>query len=171
MNFFDLIKKRHSIRQYKKREVEKDNIKKILEAAKAAPSAGNVQAYHIFVVKQQVNKDQLALASFGQNFIAQAGVIFVFMADPSRSSSRYGSRGAELYATQDATIACSYAQLAARDLGLGACWVGAFDEERVRLILKAPNEMLPVAILPVGYSAVPGSRSQRRPLKDIFTDS
>ncbi len=167
MNFADLVKRRHSIRKFTKKEVDKDKLKKILQAASSAPSAGNLQAYQIFVVKKQEQKDQLTLAALGQNFIAQAPVVLVFVADSHRSASRYGSRGAKLYCIQDASLACAYAQLMVRDLGMGSTWVGAFDEETIREIVSVSSEMIPVAILPIGYSAVPGLRSQRRNIKDI----
>jgi len=169
MNFSEVLKKRHSIRTYRKKEVEAEKLKKLLDCINQAPSAGNLQAYHIYVVKKQEYRDQLALSAFGQNFIAQAPLVLVFMADLSRSSTRYGQRGVELYAIQDATIACAYAQLIARELGLGSCWVGAFDEERVKALLQTPNEYRPVALMPLGYSSVKGSRSQRKKVKEIYT--
>lgn len=169
MNFSQVLKKRHSIRSYRKKEIEPVKLKKLLELINQAPSAGNLQAYHIYIVKEQNYRDQLSLAAFGQNFIAQAPLVLVFMADLARSSSRYNQRGAELYAVQDATIACAYAQLVAQDLGLGSCWVGAFDEDRVRTLLRAPAEYKPIAIVPLGYGSIKGSRSQRKKVKDIYT--
>jgi nitroreductase len=107
----------------------------------------------------------------GQNFIAQAPLVLIFAAEPARSAERYGRRGEVLYSIQDATIACAYAQLMIRQLGLGSCWVGAFDEEAVREIISVSSEIIPVAILPVGYPAVPGEKGQRRSLKEIVSET
>ncbi|MBU1148742.1 nitroreductase family protein [Patescibacteria group bacterium] len=167
MDFCELIKKRHSIRCFAKKEITSEHLKKILNAANLAPSAGNLQSYQIFTVKKQAAKDQLALAAFGQNFIASAPIVLVMVADSQQSAAQYGQRGKELYAIQDATIAGAYAQLMIRELGLGSCWVGAFDSEAVREIISVSAEMIPVAIIPVGYPAVPGSRAQRKNLNEI----
>lgn len=164
--FFSVLDERRSIRKYKNKDIEKDKLEKILEAANSAPSAGNLQAYEIVLIKEKKNKRALAAASFGQDFIAQAPVVLVFCANPNRSAVRYSSRGHELYSIQDATIAASYAQLAATALGLGSVWVGAFDESSVSKIINAKS-VKPVAIIPIGYpDEKPGKRC-RRDLDDI----
>lgn len=160
MEFFDLIEERRSIRKFEKKKVEEEKLKKILEAANSAPSAGNLQSYNFFVIKNQKIKEALAEAAWGQDFISEAPVVLVFFANPILSSSKYGTRGANLYSIQDATIACSYAQLAAANLGLGTVWVGAFSDEAVKKIIGV--DLIPVAILPIGYPAEKPRKTPRQ---------
>jgi nitroreductase len=165
MEFFDVVDKRHSIRAYKDKEVEEEKLRKILETANKAPSAGNLQAYEIFVVKDQNKRKALAEAAFSQDFIVDAPVVLVFCSNPTRSSWK-GKRGG-LYSLQDATIAACYAQLAVTALGLSSCWVGAFSEEEVLKILGSPKGLVPICIMPIGYAAEEPEITGRRSLKDI----
>jgi nitroreductase len=125
-----------------------------------------LQAYEIFLVRDERKKEALADAALGQEFVAEAPVVLVFCANPSRSARRYGSRGRDLYSIQDATIACTFAMLAATSLGLGSCWVGAFDDEEVKRILGI-KDLKPIAILPIGYPAQRPFPTSRRSLKDL----
>lgn len=165
MDFLEVIKKRKSIRRLKEREVEEEKIRKILEVVRQAPSAGNLQAYKVFVIKSKEKRETLAQAALGQRFIAEAPVVLVFCAHPQGSALRYGRRGGELYSLQDATIACSYAQLAAADLGLGSCWVGAFYEDEVQEVLG--TNLLPVGILPIGYPDEDPVRPEKKEVEEI----
>lgn len=167
MEFFELVQERCSVRAFQARTVPDDVLRKILEAANRAPSAGNLQAYEIYVLTQPQARAQVARAALDQSFIAQAPVVLVFCAHPARSERRYRERGVRLYALQDATIACSFAMLAGTALGLGSVWVGAFDDEGVRRAIGAPRGHLPVAILPLGYAAERPFASARRSLDDL----
>jgi nitroreductase len=167
MEFFDVIKKRHSIRAFTSRPIEESKIKQILEAANSAPSAGNLQAYKIFLVQDEKRKRDLALASLAQSFVAEAPIVLVFCADPEASGKKYGKRGRSLYSIQDATIAAAYAQLAATDLGLASCWVGAFDDKEVLKVIGNPEGLLPVAIIPIGYPAEEPEATSRKKLEEL----
>lgn len=167
MSFFDLISSRHSVRAFKKQDIPDELIKKILKAATAAASAGNLQSYQIFVVTKKDLKKGLVSAAHEQSFIEEASVVFVFCADPKSAAKEYGNRGEELYALQDATIACTYAQLAAHSLGLGSVWVGSFDEEEVSKILDIPSSLRPIALLVVGFTAEKPEVTPRKPLSEI----
>lgn len=166
MEFEKVVKNRHSIRAFQPKKIEEEKIKKILELTNLAPSAGNLQAYEVFLVKDSKKKEFLANAALGQDFIAEAPIVFVFCANPARSAWKYGSRGRDLYSIQDATIACTFAMLAATSLGLGCCWVGAFNEEEVKRVLGI-KDLKPVAILPIGYPAEKPYITGRRDLKDL----
>jgi nitroreductase len=167
MDFFEVVRTRRSVRAYSSRPVETDKLQAILQAANLAPSAGNLQAYEIFVAQSQTVRDRLAQAAGMQEFITQAPVALVFCANPRRSAGKYGQRGATLYCLQDATIACAYAQLAAAALGLASVWVGAFEEDEVRRAIGVGADLRPVAILPLGYAAEAPGPSSRRPLRDL----
>jgi len=164
MEFFEVVKRRHCIRAFASKPIEREKLEQILTAANAAPSAGDLQAYEIYLVNKAQLLAALARAAGNQDFLAVAPLSLVFCAHPARSASRYGERGTRLFALQDATIACAFAMLAATALGLGSVWVGAFDDDAVRRVIKAPEGLLPVAILPIGYAAEKPEITPRRPL-------
>lgn len=166
-NFFDLAKQRRSIRAFESRPVEQEKVQKILETANAAPSAGNLQAYEIYLATSARDRAALARAALGQLFIASAPVVLVFCAHPARSAQRYGDRGTRLYALQDATIAVTYAMLAVADLGLASVWIGAFNDNAVWQAIGSPEGMIPVAVLPIGYAAEEPPKTARRRLDDL----
>jgi len=167
MDIFEVFTERHSIRAFTDQPIAEDVLNRILESVNRAPSAGNLQAFDIYQVTTQEHKEALMRASYDQEFLVQAPVVLVFCAVPSRSAVRYTERGETLYCIQDATIACTFAMLAATALGLGSVWVGAFDEETVSKIICAEPEHRPVAMLPIGYpNATPRIRP-RRALEEI----
>ena len=146
--------------------VEAEKVAQVLAAANAAPSAGNLQAYEIFRFTGEKERVALARAAWEQMFVAQAPVVLVFCANPARSAVKYRERGVRLYAVQDATVACTFAMLAATALGLGTVWVGAFDDARVQGVVGR-EDLLPVAILPIGYAAEEPAATPRRALGDL----
>ena len=166
MDFFEVIKKRHSARTFKNKKVEEEKLEKILKTVNLAPSAGNLQAYEIVIVKEKVKKEKLAEAALMQEFIAAAPVVLIFLANYERSMSKYGERG-KFYAILDATIAAAYAQLAATALGLATCWVGAFDDDTVLKILNAGKNYRAVAIMPLGYAKEKPFITERRDLAEL----
>lgn len=168
MNVFEAIKTRRSIRVFdSSKKVKDDQIEKLLEAARWAPSAGNLQSRFFVVVKNQKIKTELAEAATFQEFIGEASVVFVICADLERTRQRYGSRGETLYALQDGTIATQNIWLEAVELGLGAVWVGAFDKDKVSQILNLSKNLYPIAILPIGYPAEFPTPPSRRSIKEI----
>jgi nitroreductase len=165
-DFFELIRVRHSTRAYERRAVDENLLDQILEAARLAPSAGNLQAYEIIVVQDAARREELRRAAFGQPFVAEAPVVLAFVTDPARSAAKYGDRAA-LYSLQDAAIAASYAQLAATALGLGSVWVGAFEEAAVLSAIAASPPHRAVSLLVIGYAKERPVASPRRPLSDL----
>lgn len=167
MEFFQVLKARHSVRAYQNKEVEEEKLQEILKAINSAPSAGDLQAYEIVLVKEGKTRKALAQAAYGQYFIAEAPVALVFFANPERSAAKYGGRGRSIYCLQDATIAAAYAQLAATALGLGSVWVGAFNDDAVRKVMGAGPEMIPAAIICIGYPAETPHSTPRRRLAEL----
>jgi len=162
MDFNTVIDLRRSTRSFKNLSVEDEMIQQIVSAVNKAPSAGNLQAFELYLVRDLETRKELAKASYDQDFISQAPIVFVFCTNPDRNQSRYGQRGVELYSIQDATIACTYAMLAARNLGLGSVWVGAFQPDTVQKVMKLPQNQLPVALIPIGHPTNwPEPRSRR----------
>jgi nitroreductase len=167
LEFFEIISQRRSVRAYSPKPVGEENLKKIFQAANMAPSAGNLQAYQVHVFRSEDKKKALARAALDQTFLIEAPVCLVFSADPSRSATKYGERGSELYSVQDATIAGTFAMLAAVDLGLSTVWVGAFDEQMVRDVVGVKS-LRPVVIFAVGYPAEEPEATPRRAIEEIF---
>ena len=167
-DFFKTVRHRHSVRKYQTdTTIEPEKLHAILEMACAAPSAGDLQSYKIIVVKNQETRDALANAAENQTFIKEAPVSLVFCADPKRSEEKYGDRGVQLYALQDATIAAAYAQLAIVAAGLASTWVGFFDDAQVKTLLDIEEDFIPVAIITIGYPAELPAPSTRRRMDDI----
>jgi nitroreductase len=139
----------------------------LLHAMTLAPSAGNLQSYAVKVIACPELQRRLAAAAGQQMFLCEAAALLLFCADGSRSAARYRKRGESLYSVQDATIACTFAMLAATDVGLASVWVGAFDEDWVRRIVGAPDALRPVAILALGYGDERPDRRPRRPIEEV----
>jgi nitroreductase len=171
MEFFKTVEDRHSMRKYAETPVEEEKLQKILLNANRAPSAGNLQGYEIYIVRKLEQRQALVNASWDQGFLAEAPVVLIFCANPARSAERYKERGIELYCIQDATIACSFAMLAAKAVGLDSVWVGAFDEAAVSEIAHIPSNLRPVAMLPIGYAGKVPSIRPRRELRDLVHEA
>jgi nitroreductase len=171
MGFWELVRRRYSVREYDPdADVPPEQIRSILEAAIEAPSAGNCQPWHFVVVRDLDLREALAKAAYGQGFLAQAPVVIVVCCDPARSAMRYGRRGIGLYSLQDTAAATEHILLAATALGLGSCWVGAFDEAAAARALSLPKHLRPVALVSIGHPAVSSSRyTARRPLEQIVS--
>lgn len=150
MNFDEVLINRSSIRGFKNTPIEESSINQIVEHIISAPSAGNLQAYKIYIIKNKQVLSELTEASLNQDSICKSNITFVFCALPKESAKEYGKRGETLYALQDATIAASYCQLAVTNQKLASVWIGAFDDEKVAKILNLPKTEVPVAIIPVG---------------------
>jgi len=170
MDFFETVRKRHSVRRFQPRELEQEKLDTLLETINAAPSAGDLQAYEVIIVRELQTKEALAEASYSQEFVAEAPLVLVFCADHLLSASKYGKRGVELYSIQDATIAAAYCQLAATALGLATVWVGAFDPKAAAAAIDTPDHVTPVAIMPLGYPAEEPMPTPRRSLRDMVRE-
>jgi nitroreductase len=165
MGVFETILARRSIRKFKADAVGRDRLEKLLEAARWAPSAGNLQPWVFVVVTSAEVREALAAAAYGQRFVAEAPAVIAVLAVPPKDTP-YGRRGRELYCLQDTAAAVQNILLTAQDLGLGTCWVGAFDEDAAARALGAEEGERPVALVPVGVPAREG-RSARRPLAAV----
>ena len=167
MDVLEAIKERRSIRAYAAKEVSEEDVERLIEAARWAPSAGNIQPWAFVIVKDVETKRKLSSAALNQTLIQEAPVIIVVCADLIRSSSGYGSRGVHLYSIQDTAAATENILLAAQELGLATCWVGAFREDEVAKAVKAPRNLRPVAMVAVGYPAERPVAPQKRSFNEI----
>lgn len=172
MIFEEAVKKRQAVRSYLDKPINDDLIKKVLETANLSPSAGNLQARKVVIVKDLSIRQKLkdicrGLGRFPNPPDGGPQVIFVVCAVPDESAVRFEDRGRNLYALQDATIFASYLQLAAVSLGLSTCWVGSFNESEVSKILELPENLIPVALIPIGYSDEEVRPKERKNLQDL----
>ena len=169
MEFLDVIAKRRSVRHFNTRiAVTDEDVRALLDAATAAPSAGNIQPWRFYVVRSEEARERLAQA-MGQRWATAAPVVIVVCVDPRPCAARYGQRGEQLYSVQDSAAAVHSILLAAVDRGLASCWIGAFDDEAVREAVGAPRPVTPIAVLPVGRSAEAAAKPSRRPLDEVTT--
>jgi len=163
MDVLTAITQRSSMRAYKPNDVEEDKLKKVLEAARLSPSASNRQDWKFIVVKSKETKRKLARAAFGQSFIGEAPVVIVACGTDSKAVMGCG----QPTHTVDVSIACAFMILQACELGLGTCWIGAFDQDETKKILNIPENVRVVAVIPLGYPSQPPSQKFRKNLNEV----
>ncbi|MHC4550230.1 MAG: nitroreductase family protein [Planctomycetota bacterium] len=164
MEVMEAIRKRRSIRCFERRKIPSPMLDALILALRWAPSAGNLQSRRFYFVLDPRRRRRLAHLALEQTFVAEAPLAVVACAD-HRIRKEYGERGVTLYAPQDVAASLQNLLLAAHAAGLGSCWVGAFDEEGVRRLLKLPRHLRPVAIVAVGFpreDPAPPARVRRR---------
>jgi nitroreductase len=167
---FETIKTRRSVRAYLPENIPDKVIASVLEAAIWAPTAGNAQPWYFYVLRDEYLKQKLAEAALSQSFIALAPVVIIVCADLERAQSSYGKRGMELYCIQDSAAAVQNMLLCVHALGLGACWVGAFDERAASELLDLPRHHRPVAMVPIGRPGAVTRNPGRRPLHEVYSE-
>ena len=163
MEFFEAITRRYSARGYTEAPVPEDVLERVLEAARKAPTACNRQPFRIIVVRTQGREQELARV-YGRGWFVQAPVVLAVVAIVDEAwRSATGKSSADV----DAAIVMDHIVLAATALGLGTCWVGAFDDAAAREVLGLPNGVEPIAFTPLGYASKAPSATGRRPLEDL----
>lgn len=166
MDLFDAIHARKSIRKYEKRAVPEDVLRRVLDAARLAPSAANRQPWRFFVVRDAERRAAFREA-YDQEWFHTAPVVLAACADGEAAWKRKGDGTS--YAYVDVAIAFDHLTLAAAALGLGTCWIAAFKPEAVRRVLDLPENLVPVALTPLGYPAGEGRPRERKSLDEIVT--
>jgi len=160
MDTIEIIFSRRSVRQYVHEPIPAEDLTRILECARQAPSAGNRQPCHFVVVTEPELRREIGLASHNQTWLADAAAIVVGLGDPSVSAGWY---------QVDTAIAMQNLILAATSLGYGTCWVGAFDEAKVKEILAIPPELRVIALTPLGRSAQQPEARPRRAMAEFVS--
>lgn len=167
MEFYEVLRKRKSVRKYKPDPVSDDALNRILEAGRIAPSAKNIQPWHFIVVRDRKTKEKLIEACRGQRFIAEADVI---LCGCSSEKIAWGRMGGYMSAFAiDLTIAFEHMILAAANEALATCWIGAFEEKKVKEILRVPDDVRVVALTPIGHPAEDAKNRGRKPLGEIVS--
>ena len=142
MDVFEAVQKRHSTRAYEPTSVPKEKLGRILEAARLAPSAGNVQPWHFIIVKNREIRETLAKGGRYARFLSESPTVIVGCGDQKASPNWY---------KVDVSIAMQNMVLTATEEGLGTCWIGSFNENQVRRLLKVPDSLRVIALMALGY--------------------
>ena len=164
MELFQTIRERRSIRKYQETPVEDEKLRQILDAARLAPSWKNMQCWRFLVISEVAKKARLAAAfpedNPGYKALLQAPLIIVVCADPAESGVENGID----YFVADTAIAFTHLCLAAQALGLGTCWMGWYDEARLKVAAGVPENVRVVGVTPLGY---PDQEPKARPRKEL----
>jgi len=163
VEFTDLLQKRYSVRAYKPDPVGDDKLRQVLEAARLAPTAANKQPFQLIVIHTARHEVELRRI-YHREWFAQAPLVVCACAVPGQAWVR---RDGKNYADVDVTIVMDHLILAAANLGLGTCWVAAFDPVAAREVLNLPEGIEPVAFTPLGYAADQPKTKERKPLSDL----
>jgi nitroreductase len=163
VDVFEAIGARYSVRGYRADPVDDATLSRVLEAARRAPTAANHQPFRVVVVHTKGREDEL-LRIYGRPFFVQAPLVLAFVAVPGEAWRRVDGKP---YDEVDATIAMDHLVLAATALGLGTCWIAAFDPAAAREVLGLPDDVEPLAFTPLGYSDKPSAGTGRRPLEEL----
>jgi nitroreductase len=147
MSFIELANKRFSVRSYLDKEVEKEKILQVLEAGRVAPSAVNFQPVHYIVVTEDSQKEKIAEV-YPRGWVKEAPVVIIACGNHSEGWKR---RDGKDHTDIDVAIAIDHMTLAATDMGLGSCWICAFDAKRCHELFELPEHLEVVALLPLGY--------------------
>jgi len=170
MEFNDVVRTRRSVRVYQTDLVPPDIIKRVFECARLAPSANNAQPWHFYVVRQPLLKNKIAKMSYGHRFIAQAPLVVVCCG--KSYAAPYSWLGHQMYLL-DCAAAIDHLTLAARNEGLGTCWISDFDQEGIKRLLKLPKDYEVIMLTPLGWPATDNFFKEvraRRPLQSMVTE-
>ena len=163
MEFIELAQTRYSVRAYESTPVEEEKLEQVLEAAVVAPTAANRQPFRLIVISTEGREAELQRI-YGRKWFTQAPLIICACAVPDEGWVRMDGKP---YVDVDVTIAMDYLILAAHSLGLGTCWIAAFDPAAARDVLGLPDGVEPVAFTPLGYPADQPRPKKRKDMSDL----
>jgi nitroreductase len=162
MDFDEVVRKRKMIREFDvDKHIPDKLIEKLIRNAHSAPSAGHTQVQEFIIVKDASIKKKLRKAAVDQEYVEKAPVLIVVCSNIARSIGRYGNRGKEFYSITDGSFASMLILLTVVNEGAGACFVGAFEDDKVSEILELPKNVKPIGIICIGYPAERPSRLER----------
>jgi nitroreductase len=167
METLDCIRIRRSVRKYLEKDVSMHIIGQVLDAGRMAPTAGNLQNFKFVLVMEAETKRAIADACLQQYWMESAPVHIVVVAEPQKARQFYSERGEKLYSIQSTAAVIENMLVAATDLGIGCCWVGAFDDEMLCRALGIPSYASPQAVITIGYSDEKPAMPNRFKLTDM----
>lgn len=163
MDFMELIRKRYSVRAYKPDPVEDEKLSQVLDAARLAPTAANRQPFQLILIHTEGRREEL-LRIYRRKWFSQAPLLICACGVPRQGWVRADNRR---YLDVDVAIVMDHLILAAADLGLGTCWVAAFNAKAAREILSLPDEIEPLIFTPLGYPADRPEPKERKPISQL----
>ena len=163
MEFSELIEKRYSVRAYKPDPVEDDKLQQVLQAARLAPTASNRQPFQLVVIRTAGREAELKRI-YNRDWFVQPPLVICACGIPAQGWVRGNGKN---YNDVDVAIAMDHLILAAANLGLGTCWVGAFDARAAREVLHLPDDVEPIAFTPLGYPADQPGPKKRKALSEL----
>ena len=163
MEFDTVVRKRHSVRSFKRKKADWRDIIEAIDSALQGPFAGNHNNLKFLVVEDKEKINQIAKAC-EQLWMSQAGILVVVCSDDKHLENLYGNRG-RVYSRQQAGAAIQTFLLKCVDLGLSACWVGSYADADIRKIVQAPKEIQIEAIIPIGYSTQTAKEKRKHSLE------
>ncbi len=163
MEFSELIEKRYSVRDYKPDMVEGSKLQTVLEAARLAPTAANRQPFQLIVIHTEGREEELKRI-YGKDWFVQPPLVICAIGLPGKAWTRSDGKK---YTDVDVAIVMDHLILAAANLGLGTCWIGAFDPDAAREVLGLPDDVEPIAFTPLGYPADQPKPKRRKTLSDL----
>lgn len=167
VDILDIIKSRRTVKQFVPKILSWEKIARILDAARYAPSCGNIQNWKFIVALKPESKQQIAENTYDQIEIVQAGALIVVCAEIDKAQRYYGLRGERLYSIQNCAAAIENMLLQAHSMGLGSRWIGAFDEDSIKIALKVPENIRIQAIIAVGHTKNVPPKPPKYPLETI----
>lgn len=166
-DILELIKSRRTVKSFVPKFVSWENVSKVIDAARHAPSCGNIQNWKFIVVMKPEEKQKLAELAHEQYEITQAAALIVVCGEPEKAERYYGKKGRNLYSIQNCAAAVQNMLLEAHSLGLATRWVGAFDEDGMREMLGIPSEISVQAIVVLGYAKEVPQKPPKYPLETL----
>ena len=166
MEFRELIEKRYSVRAYRSDPVEEDKLQQVLEAARLAPTAANRQPFQLIVIHTAGREAELKRI-YGKDWFVQAPLVICACGVVAQGWVR---RDGKSYVDVDVAIVMDHLILAAADLGLGTCWIGAFDPDAAREVLGLPDGVEPIAFTPLGYPADQPRAKKRKGMEELVRE-
>ena len=163
MEFAELIKKRYSVRAYKPDPVEDEVLNQVLEAARLAPTAANRQPFQLIVIHTAGREAELKRI-YSRDWFVQPPLVIGICGIPAQGWTR---RDGKNHTDVDVAIVMDHLILAATSLGLGTCWIGAFDPAAAREVLGLPDDVEPIVFTPLGYPADQPRPKKRKPLSEL----
>jgi len=163
MELLDLMKNRYSVRKYKSDEVEEEKLNMVLEAARLAPTAVNKQPFQLIVIKT-IGKEKELNRIYPADWFVQTPIIICACTIPDEGWRR---RDGKNYSEVDTAIAMDHLILAAASLGLGTCWIAAFDLDAAREVLDIPENVLPLVFTPLGYPDIEPGVKRRKSIQKL----
>lgn len=166
MEFDKVIETRKSVRSFRSKKAKWEDVLEAVDTARKSPFAGNQNYMKFIIIEKQTTIDRIAELA-NQLWINESGILVVVCSDDTHLENMYGERG-RVYSRQQSGAAIENFLLKIADMGLSACWVGAYQDELIKQLLKIPEHMQLEAIIPIGYEKKKEERKEKKSLESVM---